>query len=248
MKCVLIVDDELDIQSSLSFALKDEGYEVLTASSPMDAEKILEQQHVDLGLFDVWFPEGDGMELLELTQKKFPMVSVVMMSGHGNIELALKSVRLGAYDFIEKPLELEKVLVVLRNAAATLELKKENERLVQKIFRKNPFVGESLLIRNLKQQIQKASAALSPVLVLGENGTGKELVARLLHDVSLRKDKPFVGVNCAAIPEGLIESELFGHEKGAFTGASSRHIGRFEQAAAGTLFLDEVSELTSTLR
>jgi two-component system nitrogen regulation response regulator NtrX len=155
MKTVLIVDDEIDIQSSLSFALKDEGYEVISASSPMEAEKILSQSEVHVGLFDVWFPEGDGMELLKLTRERFPHISVIMMSGHGNIELALKSVRLGAYDFIEKPLELEKVLVILRNATVTMSLRVHNQLLSDQIFEKHQLVGDSPAMQSLKAQLQK---------------------------------------------------------------------------------------------
>jgi two-component system, NtrC family, nitrogen regulation response regulator NtrX len=243
-KSLLIVDDELDIQSSLSFALKDEGYDVLTASSPAEAEKLLESNSIDVCLFDVWFPDGDGMELLQLTKQRYPHISPVMMSGHGNIELALKSIRLGAYDFLEKPLELEKVLVVLRNAVEALNLRDENRRLKKQLVGKIHFIGESRPVLNLRGALQKAAQATSHVLVFGENGSGKELVARLLHELSPRRDRPFVAVNCAAIPEGLIESELFGHEKGSFTGAVSRHSGRFEQASDGTLFLDEITELS----
>jgi len=243
-KSLLIVDDELDIQSSLSFALKDEGYEVFTASSPAEAEKILESHAIDVGLYDVWFPEGDGLELLQLTKARYPHVSPVMMSGHGNIELALKSIRLGAYDFLEKPLELEKVLVVLRNAVEALDLRDENRRLKKQLVGKINFVGESKGMIQLRASLQKAAQVSSHMLIFGENGSGKELVARLLHELSTRKDRPFVAVNCAAMPEGLLESELFGHEKGAFTGATSRHAGRFEQAGEGTLFLDEIAELS----
>jgi len=243
-KSLLIVDDELDIQSSLAFALKDEGFEVFTASSPQEAEVILAQNDIDLGLFDVWFPVGDGIELLKLTRIKYPQANIVMMSGHGNIELALKAIKLGAFDFLEKPLELEKVLVVLRNASALGALRKENRRLTVRSTAGSEFLGESSAVVTLRDQIQKAAVANSHVFIRGENGAGKELVAHLLHHLSSRSDKPFVPVNCASIPEALFESELFGHERGAFTGAHSRSIGRFEQAAGGTLFLDEIAELS----
>jgi two-component system nitrogen regulation response regulator NtrX len=243
-KCVLIVDDELDIQSSLAFALKDEGYEVFTASSPLEAEQILASHNVDIGLYDVWFPEGDGIELLKLSRQKYPNATIILMSGHGNIELALKAIRMGAYDFLEKPLELEKVLVVLRNAAEALELRDENKRLNREIVGRAQIIGHSPAIEQLRLSIQKASTSNSHVLILGENGSGKELVAHQLHRESARAEKPFIAVNCAAVPEPLFESELFGHEKGAFTGASSRQLGRFEQAGSGMLFLDEISELS----
>ena len=243
-KSLLIVDDELDIQSSLAFALKDEGYEVFTASSPKEAEAVLSQHAIDIGLFDVWFPEGDGIDLLKLSRSKFPQATLVMMSGHGNIELALKAIRMGAYDFLEKPLELEKVLVVLRNAAEIQNLRLENRRLSSELAGGTDFLGVSAAVKTLRTQIPRAAAAHSHVVIQGENGTGKELVAHLLHDSSSRADRPFVALNCAAIPESLFESELFGHEKGSFTGAIGRSVGRFEQAGQGTLFLDEIGELS----
>ena len=243
---VLIVDDEVDIQSSLAYALKDEGFEVYTASVPREAEKILQETPIDVGLFDVWFPEGDGIELLKYVRQKYPQSQVIMMSGHGNIELALNAIRLGAYDFLEKPLELEKVLVVLKNASESVVLKDENRRLTQEIANGTVVVGDSSAIQNMKSAIVKAAQVTSHVLIQGENGSGKELVARALHFWSPRSSKPFVAVNCAVIPESLLESELFGHEKGSFTGASQRHAGKFEQARDGTLFLDEISELSFT--
>jgi len=245
-KTVLIVDDELDIQSSLAFALKDEGYEVFTATLPREAELILSSQSIDIALFDVWFPEGDGIELLKSTRVRYPSSVVVMMSGHGNIELALKAIRLGAYDFLEKPLELEKVLLVLRNASDAQNLRDQNRRLSHELIGSQDFIGQSPSVHSLKTSIERAAAPSSHVLILGENGTGKELVSQLLHRQSPRSDEPFIAINCAAIPEHLIESELFGHEKGAFTGATSRHIGRFEQAGKGTLFLDEIGELSTS--
>lgn len=241
---VLIVDDELDIQSSLSLALEDEGYEIVTATLPKEAEEILQTQDFDLAIYDVWFPEGDGLELLKHTKLNYPELCCVMMSGHGNIELALKSIRMGAYDFLEKPLELDKVLVVMRNAGETLQLKKENLRLNQQLGGRTKIIGKSQKIQELLESTQKAAKANSSVLILGENGSGKELVARRLHGQSKLSREAFVAVNCAAIPENLFESEFFGHEKGAFTGASHKRIGKFEQAGAGMLFLDEISELS----
>jgi len=243
-KTLLIVDDELDIQSSLAFALKDEGFDVLTASTPAEAESIMSQTPVDLGLFDVWFPVGDGIDLLKNSRIRYPQASIVMMSGHGNIELALKAIRLGAFDFLEKPLELEKVLVVLKNAAEIGNLRRENRRLSARSTGGLEFLGQSSVVTHLRDQIQKAAIASSHVLIRGENGSGKELVAKLLHQLSPRADKIFVPVNCAAVPEALFESELFGHEKGAFAGAQSKSLGRFEQAQGGTLFLDEIAELS----
>lgn len=232
---VLIVDDEIDIQSSLSFALKDEHYEVITASSPAEAIKIMSTERVDVGLFDVWFPEGDGLELLQYCRKAHPAAVLVMMSGHGNIELALKSIRLGAYDFLEKPLELEKVLVVLRNAFEALELRQQNQRLSEALEKRQQLVGESPLMEQLKKNIARAASAPAPVLILGENGVGKELVARLLHSQSERRAKNFVKVSCASLSENSIEAELFG---------ATGMLGRCEEAGDGVLFLDEISSLT----
>ncbi|MBS1983345.1 MAG: sigma-54-dependent Fis family transcriptional regulator [Bdellovibrionales bacterium] len=244
MSTVLIVDDEIDIQSALSFALKDEGYDVLTASTPDEAEKILESTAVDIGLYDVWFPVGDGMELLKVTRTKYPESVIIMMSGHGNIELALNAIRLGAYDFLEKPLELEKILVTLRNAAEARALRDQNQHLIRQLMGSGRLIGEGTAIRSLQQNIERAAAASAHVLITGENGSGKELVARLLHQMSPRHDKPFITVNCAAIPEPLIEKELFGSERDALAPGEPRTVGRFEQAGKGTLFLDEISQLS----
>jgi two-component system nitrogen regulation response regulator NtrX len=241
MSTVLIVDDEIDIQSALSFALKDEGYNVFTASSPAEAEAILAEKPVDLGLFDVWFPEGDGIELLKTSRARYPHAVVIMMSGHGNIELALNSIRLGAYDFLEKPLELEKVLVTLRNAAETQALRNLNQSLIHQIVGRPELLGSSPGVTALRDSVGRAAGATSHVLVTGENGTGKGLVARLLHQASPRRDRPFVTFSCAQVAEARVEQELFGSELG---GSGERAIGRFEHAGAGTLFLDEIGELS----
>lgn len=246
MSLVLIVDDELDIQSSLSFALKDEGYLVLTASSPKEALRMLGSERPDVCLFDVWFPDGDGMELLKQVKEKDPQLLVIMMSGHGNIELALRSIRLGAYDFLEKPLELEKVLVVLRNALETQSLRQENQRLLRELWGEVQLIGHHPSVVSLRQSIEKATSSAAPVFVFGEHGTGKELVARAVHGLSPRRKSPFVAVNCSAIPEALFESELFGHEQGSFPGAVSRKEGRLVQSGDGVLFLDEVTELSAS--
>lgn len=244
-KSLLIVDDELDIQSSLGLALKDEGFEVFTATLPKEAQEILERESIDLGLFDVWFPEGDGLELLEWTQKKFPETKIVMMSGHGNIELALKAIRQGAYDFLEKPLELEKVLVVLRNASESQSLAAESQRLMRELeSRQGQLIGDSQSMSLLRGQIDRVARASTSILLQGENGSGKELVAKLLHEKSERNKSPFVAVNCASVPDALFESEFFGHERGAFTGALQRRTGRFEEVQGGTLFLDEIAEMS----
>lgn len=240
-RTILIVDDEADIQSSLAFALKDEGFEVFTAGSPKEAQAILGTRPVDIGLFDVWFPDGDGVELLQVARESYPEAVIVMMSGHGNIELALKAIRLGAYDFLEKPLELEKLLVILKNVTESLNLRDENRRLSQRLLDRTELVGESAPLKALQSDVQKAAASSAHVLILGENGTGKELVARLLHQSSSRARFPFVTVTCANLSEATIDRELFGSEDGA-----ARHIGRLEQAGEGTLFLDEILELGPT--
>ena len=232
---VLIVDDELDIQSSLSFALKDEGYEVRTASSPQEALEILERESFHVALYDVWFPEGDGMDLLKESLEKFSAMSIIMMSGHGNIELALKSIRMGAYDFLEKPLELEKVLVLLRNACQTSILKFENKSLLRQLYGDIDFVALSRSMQQLKAQIDKVAPTPSHVLLLGQSGVGKTLAARYLHNKSDRSQHPFVTVHCAALPDDAWEKELFGYDDVP---------GRLELAAGGTLYLNSVGELS----
>ncbi|MEO5667223.1 MAG: sigma-54 dependent transcriptional regulator, partial [Bdellovibrionota bacterium] len=231
---VLIVDDELDIQSSLSFALKDEGYEVRTASSPREALEILNQETFHVALYDVWFPEGDGMDLLKESLENFSAMSIIMMSGHGNIELALKSIRMGAYDFLEKPLELEKVLVLLRNACQTSILKFENKSLLRQLYGDIDLVAISRPMKHLKEQIDKVAPTPSHVLLLGQSGVGKTLAARYLHNKGDRSQHPFVTVHCAALPEDAWEKELFGYDDVP---------GRLELAAGGTLYLNSVGEL-----
>lgn len=231
---VLIVDDEIDIQSSLSFALKDEGYEVESVSSPKEALELLEKQAFHVALFDIWFPEGDGVELLQESLKLYPAMSVIMMSGHGNIELALKSIRMGAYDFLEKPLELEKVLVLLRNACETSVLKVENQSLMGQIFGNIELVAESSAMKELESQIAKVAPSKSHVLLLGESGSGRSLLARVVHSQSANSQNPFVTLHCASLDEDTWEEELFGQ---------GDRPGRLELASGGTLFLNGVSEL-----
>lgn len=242
-KNILIVDDELDIQSSLSFALKDEGYEVFTASSPKEALERLKKEVIDLGLYDVWFPDGDGMDLLKESQRHYPHVIPVMMSGHGTIELALNSIRSGAYDFLEKPLELDKVLVVLKNALETKSLRDENRRLSELVFNKGQLIGNSTEVNKLKSEIQKAALAQSPVLITGENGTGKELVARLLHQLSVKREGPIQLVNCLSLHDNDIESEIWGSEKALANGTPFRYEGKLELAQKGSVIFDEISVL-----
>ncbi len=241
---ILIVDDERGIQSSLSGILKDEGYEVSVAEDGHQALKMIEDEMPDLVFLDIWMPGMDGLEILKKIKEKACDIPVIMISGHGNIETAVKAIKIGAYDFIEKPLSLEKTVLVAQHALEAKQLVNENRRLRLKDATRYQIIGKSRAIQELKRQIALAAPTNGWVLITGENGTGKELVARQIHNSSQRTDKPFIGVNCAAIPEELIESELFGHEKGAFTGATFARKGRFEQADQGTLFLDEVGDMS----
>ncbi|MDH4007480.1 MAG: sigma-54 dependent transcriptional regulator [Desulfuromonadales bacterium] len=244
MQSILIVDDEKSIRESLTGILQDEGF---TPTSVDNGEKAIEkisEDKPDLILLDIWMPGMDGLETLTKIRDIYPDQLVVMMSGHGTIETAVRSTKLGAYDFIEKPLSLEKVLLCIQNAVKIGQLVEENRELKAKIGKENEMIGSSKLIRELKKQIKIAAPTSGWILITGENGTGKELVARSIHHNSRRHDKPFVEVNCAAIPEELIESELFGHEKGSFTGATTQRRGKFDQAHQGTLFLDEIGDMS----
>ena len=243
-KQILVVDDEERIRQSLNGILKDEGYEVQEAKDGAQALKQVESDSPDLILLDIWMPGMDGIEVLERVKGQIPNLPVIMISGHGNIELAVKAVKLGAFDFIEKPLSLEKVLLAVNNALLFSKLEQENRALRQEVERKYEIVGNSPEIAKLKEQIKVVAPTNGWVLITGENGTGKELVARGIHRLSLRGEKPFVEVNCAAIPEELIESELFGHEKGSFTGALTKKRGKFDLAHEGTLFLDEIADMS----
>ncbi len=244
MKSILIIDDEESIRESLTGILQDEGYRLLIADSGEEGLKRLHEESPELILLDIWMPGIDGLETLRLIREEVPEQMVIMMSGHGTIETAVKATKLGAHDFIEKPLSLEKVLLSVENAFKVSQLVQENRTLRQKMAKDLDMIGQSGAIRSLKKQIAIAAPTSGWVLITGENGTGKELVARATHNLSRRKDKPFVEVNCAAIPEELIESELFGHEKGAFTGAAMQRKGKFDQAHEGTLFLDEIGDMS----
>ncbi len=244
MKHVLIVDDEESIRSSLDGILQDEGYRTSVAASGEDALSLLREELPDLILLDIWMPGLDGLETLRRARELAPEQVVIMMSGHGTIETAVKATKLGAYDFIEKPLSLEKLLLSIQNALKIGQLVEENRSLKAKIAKEYDMVGNSQEISLLKEQIAIAAPTSGWVLITGENGTGKELVARAIHNQSRRREKPFVEVNCAAIPEELIESELFGHERGAFTGATTQRKGKFDLAHEGTLFLDEIGDMS----
>jgi two-component system nitrogen regulation response regulator NtrX len=241
---ILIVDDEVSILNSLSSILEDEGHEVIVAKSGAEALKVCTEDPPNLMLLDIWMPEMDGLETLRRVKELVPYTQVMMMSGHGSIETAVKAIKLGAYDYIEKPLSLENVTLRVQHALEQHRLEQENRTLRSKVEGKFELVGRAPVMDQLRQLIQTAGPTNSRVLIGGENGTGKELVARAIHQHSARAERSFVAVNCAAIPETLIESELFGHERGAFSGATSMKRGQFEQADGGTLFLDEIGDMS----
>ncbi len=239
---ILIVDDEPNILKSLAGPLTREGYEIETADSFAEAVGLNDGDFA-VALLDVCLPDGDGVALLGQFAREFPDQIHVMMSGHSTISTAVKAVKLGAFDFLEKPLSLEKVLVTLENAIRFRKLREENKRLRQVAGKRYLLIGESEATKSIREQIKKAAESNARVFIKGESGTGKEVIARLIHAMSNRSTKPFVPVNCAAVPSELIESELFGHRKGAFTGATNSRIGRFEEADGGTLFLDEIGDM-----
>lgn len=244
MKTILVIDDEQSIRQSLEGILLDEGFRCLFAENGERGLAALREENADLILLDIWMPGMDGLETLQHIKDLNPEQTVIMMSGHGTIETAVKATKLGAFDFIEKPLSLEKVLLTIQNGLKVGQLVEENRSLKAKLAKDHEIIGDSGPIKHLKHQISVAAPTSGWVLITGENGTGKELVARTIHSSSLRGSKPFVEVNCAAIPEDLIESELFGHEKGAFTGATASRKGKFDQANEGTLFLDEIGDMS----
>src|SRR5882724_4705179 len=241
---ILIVDDEKLIQSTLRGVLEDEGYRVTSAGTGEEALARLIDDAPDLVFLDIWMPGMDGLEALAEMKHRRPETSVVMISGHGTIETAVKATKLGAYDFVEKPLSLEKTLLVVERTLGHARLEQQHRQLRERVERGQEIVGKSAVIDELRQQIAVAAPTTGRVLIHGESGSGKELVARAIHARSTRTEGPFVEVNCAAVPEELIESELFGHERGAFTGAVARRRGKFELADGGTLFLDEIGDMS----
>ncbi len=241
---LLIVDDEPSILQSLGGLLSDEGFTVTTAANGYEALKIIEAESPDLVLLDIWMPGIDGIETLKEIKKENPNIQVIIITGHGTIETAVRATKLGAYDLIEKPLSIDKVIVAINNALNFRRLEEENKYLRKKTIEKNSINGESPKTLELKMNIAKAAPTDTWILINGENGTGKELVARMIHHLSRRAEHPLIDVSCAAIPEDLIESELFGHEKGALPGASTKKIGKFELANNGTIFLDQIGDMS----
>ncbi len=241
---LLVVDDEPQILRAVSGVLQDEGFEVLTAPDGETALKMVAAQAPDLVLLDIALPGLDGLEALTELKRQHPLLPVIMVSAYGSVENAVKATRLGAFDFIEKPPNADKILLSVRNALENARLAEENRRLRQQRAPVKEIIGESTAIRRLREKLALVAPTNAAVLIIGENGTGKEVVARTLHAFSRRAYQPLVEVNCAAIPEDLIESELFGHEKGAFTGASSQYRGKFDLAHEGTLFLDEIGDMS----
>ncbi len=241
---ILLVDDEIGIQKSLGAVLREEGFKVETVATGEDCLERVQASSFELILLDVWLPGIDGLETLEALKRMDVQSEVVMISGHASIETAVKATRLGAFDFVEKPLSIEKTLLVVRNALEHKHLEDENRNLRSELGTRYRIIGQSVPMKALRQQLAIAAPTNGRVLVFGESGSGKELVAHALHHQSRRSSAPFVEVNCAAIPDELIESELFGHAKGAFTGATQSKIGKLEKADGGTLFLDEVGDMS----
>ncbi|MFP4019127.1 MAG: sigma-54-dependent transcriptional regulator [Bacteroidales bacterium] len=244
MAKILAIDDEKTIRESLKEILEYEHHEVELSADGEEAIELFKENKYDLVLLDIKMPQMDGIEVLEKLIGIAPDIPVIMISGHGSIDTAVDCIKKGAYDFIEKPLDLNRLLVTVKNAMERKDLVKETKILRRKVTKSYEMIGESEAIQGVRQIIEKVAPTDARVLVTGANGTGKELVARSLHELSQRKEEPFVEVNCAAIPSELIESELFGHEKGAFTSAHKQRKGKFEQANGGTLFLDEIGDMS----
>jgi two-component system nitrogen regulation response regulator NtrX len=244
MSRILIIDDEKSIRHSLKEILEYENYKVDEAPDGIEGIKMAEKEKYDIIFCDIKMPRMDGIEVLENLQNKCPEVPVVMISGHGNIDTAVEAIRKGAFDFIAKPLDLNRILITVRNALDRTVLVKETKTLKRKMSRTNEMIGDSEGIKKIKDMIERVAPTDARVMITGSNGTGKELVARWIHEKSERNNMPLIEVNCAAIPSELIESELFGHEKGAFTSAIKTRSGKFEQANGGTIFLDEIGDMS----
>ena len=244
MAKILVIDDERSIRNTLKDILGFEGYSVEVTENGLLGLEMVKSTDFDIILCDIKMPEMDGIEVLEKIMELKPETTVVMISGHGNIETAVEAIKKGAFDFIVKPLDLNRLLITIRNAGDKTVLVKETKVLKQKINKRYEIIGESPQIKKVLEMTDRVAPTEARVLITGANGTGKELIARRLHELSPRAEAPFVEVNCAAIPSELIESELFGHEKGAFTSAIKQRKGKFEQADGGTLFLDEIGDMS----
>jgi two-component system nitrogen regulation response regulator NtrX len=244
MSTILIIDDEPGIRTVLTDILEDEDYQVVSACDGLEGLDILKSREIDLVILDVWLPHKGGIDVLKEIKQIYPELEVIVISGHANIDMAVKAVKNGAFDFLEKPLSLDKVITLVNNAARIRTLRKENQQLRASIFQEDEMIGSSPPMQIVRERISQSAATDAKVLITGENGTGKELVAREIHRRSSRSAAPFIEVNCAAIPDTLLESELFGHEKGAFTSAVSRRKGKFEMAHGGTIFLDEIADMS----
>ena len=244
MSYILVIDDEKSIRNTLKEVLEYEKHKIDLASNGDDGLELFENNTYDIVLCDIKMPKMDGIEILEKIFSITSEIPVIMISGHGNIDTAVETIKKGAFDFIEKPLDLNRLLITIRNATDKSNLITETKVLKQKVKKTYDMIGESPAMKKVKEMIDKVAPTDAKVLIIGKNGTGKELVARWLHEKSERSGQPFVEVNCAAIPSELIESELFGHEKGAFTSAHKQRKGKFEQANGGTLFLDEIGDMS----
>lgn len=240
---ILIIDDERSIRNSLKEILADEGYDVDVAENGVAGCEMVEKEKYDVIFCDIKMPEMDGMEVLDKLTQLGIDAAIVMISGHGDIDTAVECIKKGAFDFIQKPLDLNRILITIKNATEKVHLVKETRSLKKKVYGQ-PMIGESEPLIHIREMIDKVAPTDARVLIIGSNGTGKELVARNLHQKSRRSAMPYIEVNCAAIPSELIESELFGHEKGSFTSAIKQHKGKFEQADGGTLFLDEIGDMS----
>ena len=241
---ILVIDDEAAIRDSMRMILEYEGYEFNGAATGEDGVALVEREPIDLVFLDIKMPGMDGLEVLSRLKTVAESLPVVMISGHGTVSTAVEATRLGAFDFIEKPLATERILLTIRNALGFSRLRDENKTLLRVVEVRHEMIGSSAALKQALDTVRRAAPTNATVLIRGESGVGKELVARMIHRNSLRSRERFVQVNCAAIPDDLIESELFGHEKGAFTGATEKQIGKFEQADRGTIFLDEVGDMS----
>ncbi|OHD25806.1 MAG: Fis family transcriptional regulator [Spirochaetes bacterium GWB1_59_5] len=244
MGAILVIDDEPGIRATVKDILEDEGYRTLTAEDGPIGLDLLRRESVDVVILDVWLPRMGGIDVLKAIKADHPAAETIVVSGHASIDMAVNAVKLGAFDFIEKPLSIERLLTAVRNARALSDLRLENARLKRTTIENDDLIGSSAKMAEVRELIEQSARSDARVLITGENGTGKELAARRIHELSSRATGPFIAVNCAAMPDTLIESELFGHEKGSFTDAVARRKGKFETAHTGTLFLDEIADMS----